>query len=91
MTDRHVPSAYADIATALAASIAGDKIILAHASSPFTGANNRGITAVLNNIEITGDTDNPADVVVDGSSANFFIDAGSTTDWLLKKDRKSVV
>jgi len=87
MTDRHVPGAYANIKAALAAASAGDKIILASTSSPFTGVGNRGITAVLNNIEITGDTDNPADVVVDGSSADFFIDAGSTTDWLLKNFR----
>jgi hypothetical protein len=44
MVDRRVPSAYANIALAIAAANDDDRILLELAGSPFTGANNRGLT-----------------------------------------------
>jgi hypothetical protein len=84
MTDRLVPSVYADIAAALAVAAPGDSIILEAAGSPFTGANNRGITPAINNIILKGATGDPADVVVNLQFANRFISAGASTDWTVK-------
>jgi hypothetical protein len=84
MTDRLVPSAYADIAAALAVAVSGDSIILEAAGSPFTGANNRGITPAINNIILKGATGDPADVIVNLQFANRFLSAGASTDWTVK-------
>lgn len=72
MIDRHVPSVYADIAAAVAAAGANDRIVLEFAGSPFKGANNKNIaTAVV--LTFQGEDG----VVVDCEGAGRFLAPGA--------------